>query len=192
MRLEWVSVIDTTIRTEKSLILPCWKPLLTLFQLYLGCQCNYPCFPGIVISTPHNILSKSLAAFPHNHCRDHGQRWERNESCRNDYHLSSERVLAAPGDRTSDLLLSSPARYRLSYWARQRGECSATSDCTYVQSDLALHSPQSMKVVRNCWIKINDTDERSLCQAVSFKVQSYFKLILGAFCIFIITSHDYQ
>ena len=25
-------------------------------------------------STPHNILSKVLAAFPHNHCRNNGQR----------------------------------------------------------------------------------------------------------------------
>ena len=30
-------------------------------------------------------------------CRNNGQRWERNEFCRNDYHRSSERVLAEPG-----------------------------------------------------------------------------------------------
>ena len=41
----------------------------TVFQLYRGSQCNYPCFPGVLFSdTPHNILSKPLAAFPHNHC----------------------------------------------------------------------------------------------------------------------------
>ena len=34
--------------------------------------------------------TKPLAAFPHNHCRNNGQRWERNESCRNDYRQSSE------------------------------------------------------------------------------------------------------
>ena len=50
-----------------------------------------------VTSTPHNILSKPMAAFPHNHCRNNGQRWEKNESCRNDYHQSSERILAEPG-----------------------------------------------------------------------------------------------
>ena len=37
------------------------------FQLYCGGQCIYPCFPGVLLtSTPHNILSKPLAAFPLN------------------------------------------------------------------------------------------------------------------------------
>ena len=41
---------------------------LTSFQLH-G-HCPYPYFPAILItSTPHNILSKPLAAFPHNHRR---------------------------------------------------------------------------------------------------------------------------
>ena len=35
-----------------------------------------------------------LAAFPHNHCRINRQWWERNESCPNDYHQSSERISA--------------------------------------------------------------------------------------------------
>ena len=38
---------------------------------------TYRCFPGILLtSTPHNILSNPLAAFPHNHCRntDSGER----------------------------------------------------------------------------------------------------------------------
>ena len=48
-------------------------------------------------STPHSILSKPMAAFPHNHCQNNGQRWERNESGRYDYHQSSERILAEPG-----------------------------------------------------------------------------------------------
>ena len=39
-------------------------------------------------------LTKSLAALPRNHCRNNGQRLERNESCRNDHHQSSERILA--------------------------------------------------------------------------------------------------
>ena len=52
-------------------------------------------FPVVLLtSTTHNILSKPLAAFPCNHCRNNGQRRERNESCRNDYHQSSERTLA--------------------------------------------------------------------------------------------------
>ena len=48
-------------------------------------------------STRQNILSKPLTAFLNNHCWNNGQRWERNESCRNDYHQSSERILAEPG-----------------------------------------------------------------------------------------------
>ena len=49
-------------------------PFSTVFQLYCGGQCTYPCFPGVVLtSTPHNILSKPLAAFPHNHCRNNGR-----------------------------------------------------------------------------------------------------------------------
>ena len=61
-------------------------------------QCTYPCFPGILLtSTPHNILSKPLAALSHNHCQNNGQPWERNESCCNDYRQSLERILAKPG-----------------------------------------------------------------------------------------------
>ena len=57
-----------------------------------------PCFPGVgLTNTSHNIISKALAAFPHNHCRNNGQQWERNESCCNDYHQSSERMVAEPG-----------------------------------------------------------------------------------------------
>ena len=47
---------------------------------------------------PHNILPKPLAAFPQNHRQINGQRWERNESCRNDYHRSSEKILTEPGE----------------------------------------------------------------------------------------------
>ena len=36
---------------------------------------------------------------------------ERNESCRNDYHQSSERILAEPEVRSSDLLFSSLPNY---------------------------------------------------------------------------------
>ena len=49
-------------------------PFTTVLQLYHGGQCTSPCFPGVVLtSTPHNILSKPLAAFPHKHCRNNGQ-----------------------------------------------------------------------------------------------------------------------
>ena len=32
---------------------------------------------------------------------------------------------------------------------RNSGECRARSDCTYVQSDLALHSPQNIYMFAN-------------------------------------------
>ena len=67
----------------------------TLFQLYHGSQWTYPCFPGVLFtSNLHNILSKPVAAFPHNHYQNNGQWWDRNESCCNAYHQSSERILA--------------------------------------------------------------------------------------------------
>ena len=59
----------------------------TLFLLYHGVQCT----------TPHNFLSKPLAAFPQNHRQNNGLRLEKNESGRNDYHQSSERTLAESG-----------------------------------------------------------------------------------------------
>ena len=78
----------------------CLMPFSTVFQLYRGRQCTHPCFPQVILtSTPLNSLSKPLAAFSHNHCWNNRQRWERNESCRNDYHKSSERILAKAGDR---------------------------------------------------------------------------------------------
>ena len=39
-------------------------PFSTVFQLYCGDQCTYPCFSGILLtSTPSNILSKPIVAF---------------------------------------------------------------------------------------------------------------------------------
>ena len=82
---------------------------LTAFKLYLGDQCSYPCFPGVLFTgTPHNILSKPLAACLQNHCQNNGQHLERNESCCNEYHQSSERILTESGIETSDLLFTSP------------------------------------------------------------------------------------
>ena len=44
-------------------------PFSTVFQLYRCGQCIYPCFPEVLLTgTLHNILSKPLAAFPHNLC----------------------------------------------------------------------------------------------------------------------------
>ena len=44
-------------------------------ESYCDGQCNYSCLPEVLLtSTLHNILSKPLAAFPHHHCRNNGQR----------------------------------------------------------------------------------------------------------------------
>ena len=73
-------------------------PFSTVFQLYHGSQYTYPSFPGVLLtSSQHNILSKPLAVFPHNHCRNNEQGLERNESCCSDYHQSPEIILAQPG-----------------------------------------------------------------------------------------------
>ena len=78
-------IIVTLKGTYDWLIVWCLMPFSTVFQLYRGRQCTYPCFPGVLLtSVPHIILSKPLAAFPHDHCRNNGKRWERNYSCRND------------------------------------------------------------------------------------------------------------
>ena len=93
--------------------------LSTLFQLYRSGQSTYPCFPGFLLtSTPHSILSKPLAAFQHNQCRNKGQRWERNESSRNDYHQSSERILAEPG---SEPVTSCSQICNTTSWAMELG-----------------------------------------------------------------------
>ena len=55
----------------------CLTPFSTVCHLYRGGQRTYPCFPSVLLtSTPHNILSKSVAAFPHNYCQnnDSGER----------------------------------------------------------------------------------------------------------------------
>ena len=80
------------------LIVLCLTPFWTVYQWYRGGQGTHPCSLGALLtSSPRIILSRPLAAFPHNHCRNNGQRWERNQSCRNDYHQSSERILGEPG-----------------------------------------------------------------------------------------------
>ena len=110
--------IDQTL-LGKCLIVQCVTPFSTAFQLYRRGQCTYPCFCGVLLtSTPRNILSMPLAAFPNNYCRNNGQRWDRNESCRNDYHQSSERILVELADQTSNFLFSSLHLYRLSYGTR--------------------------------------------------------------------------
>ena len=55
------------------------------------------CALFLLTSTPHNILSKPLTAFPHIYHQNNRQHLEKNEPNRNDYCLSSERIFAEPG-----------------------------------------------------------------------------------------------
>ena len=49
-------------------------PFSTVFQLYHGGKCTYPCSHGVLLtSTLHNILSKPLATFPHDDCQNNRQ-----------------------------------------------------------------------------------------------------------------------
>ena len=100
----------------------CLTLFLTVFQLHHSGQCTYPCFSGVLLtSTPHNILFKPLAAFPQNHRQNNRQQWERNESCRNDYHQSSERILAELGIKpVTSCSQVHNAIYWLSYGAHLR------------------------------------------------------------------------
>ena len=49
--------------------------VFNIMSVTCGGQCTYPCLAGVLFtSTPHNILSKPLAIFPHNHRGNSGQR----------------------------------------------------------------------------------------------------------------------
>ena len=92
-------------------------PFTMVFYLYRGGQCTYLCFPGVIFtSTPHNILSKPLAAFPHSHCPDNGER-EMNPVAMIIISPGKE-YNGLAGDGTSDLQFSSPQRYPLRYRAQ--------------------------------------------------------------------------
>ena len=88
--LTWV--LNSTGMVEKQcrkwwlVICMMFKAISTLIQSGWGGQCINPFFPGVLFtSTPYNILSKPLAAFPLFESGNNEQLWERNDSCGNDY-----------------------------------------------------------------------------------------------------------
>ena len=62
--------LATDILSYNSLLIVwCLTQCSTVFQLHRSSLCTYPCFAGVLLtSTSHSILSKPVAAFPHNHC----------------------------------------------------------------------------------------------------------------------------
>ena len=65
---------------------------------------------------------QATGCYPTYHCRNHGQRRERNESFRNDYHQSSEGILAESGiePAISCSQEQDPILYVMSYRARHK------------------------------------------------------------------------
>ena len=81
-------------------------PILGFDLLHLGTETIAKKWVRVYFtSTPHNFLFKSLAAFPFNHRGNKGQRWKRNESCRNDYHQSSRRNWPSQGSHPRSPIL---------------------------------------------------------------------------------------
>ena len=88
------------LRTKFRLIVWYLMPFSTLFQLYRGGQCIYPCFPRIFLPVFCTIFIPSDGLLSHIvEIMDSG---ESNQSHRNDYHQSSERIFPKSGNRTSD------------------------------------------------------------------------------------------
>ena len=64
---------------EKLLVMSNFSFSQSAFKrLVLQTRKNQGLFGKELTSIPHNILSKPLAAFPHNHCRNNGQWRARN------------------------------------------------------------------------------------------------------------------
>ena len=117
----WRFYTHQTIRLcSRFNIIYCLTPFSTLFSNIAAASAPIHAFQEFFLPLLRTIFfSKILVAFPHNYCRNNGQRRERNESYGNNHHQSSERILAEHGDRISDLLFSSPERNQLSYGTRQ-------------------------------------------------------------------------
>ena len=101
-------------------------PFLTVLQLYCSSQCTFSWFPGVLsTSTPQNIHSKRMSAFPHNHCQtiDNGERGINPVAITTVTSFPGKNIGRA-GDRTSNLLFSSPIHHPLSYGAAHLS-CSA-------------------------------------------------------------------
>ena len=112
MRNGWLRVISSfPIGFSKDGLIDCmvFNTVYNSISVILQRPVHLSILSWVVLTiTPHNVLSKALAAFPHNHCRNNGQQWERNELCRNDCHQSSERIWPCRGSNQRPPVLESP------------------------------------------------------------------------------------
>ena len=92
-----------------------WTPFSQLFLLYCGNQCTYACCPHVSFTTtPHNFLSKPLAAFPHNLRHYIGQQWIGMNAVALTM-INSRKEIGLPKNRTHSPLFSGFVCYRLSW-----------------------------------------------------------------------------
>ena len=83
---------------------------LHLFQLYSRCQCTYQCFILVLFtSTLHHIFFQATGCFPIIKTMDSSERGMNPVTM--NYHQSSVQNIGRAGDRTSNLLFTSPVHY---------------------------------------------------------------------------------
>ena len=116
---QWTNILGIeilTIQSSSFITSYHFSPLIRPWNLKCRGQYTYPCFHGVLLTTNSTKYSfKDAGCFPTE--TSSSKQWtavrDRNEFCRNDYHQSSEWILAEPEVRISDLLFSSLSRYRL-------------------------------------------------------------------------------
>ena len=108
----------------------CLTPFSTVLKLYRGGLCTYQCFLGVLLLVFRRIFFPSHWLLSHITIVEtvDGQWGERTESCRNDYHKSSERILAKPGieptTSCSEVLYATP--WGLACYMRKKGDAHKT------------------------------------------------------------------
>ena len=123
------------LKKKKNLIFFLWKRDLLIDWLN-GVQCHFLQYFSYdaAASTPihaflsfFNQYSAQYSFQATKHCRNNGQRWERNESCGNDYYQSSEKIFAEPGIEPgifySQVLLATVWAMGLGFMKKRKMSC---------------------------------------------------------------------
>ena len=94
----YLSILCRTEDKSNSKLIKLSYKMYFINPLLCDGQCTYPCFPRVLFtSTLYNIYFRPLATFPHNHLQTIAQWREGSEFYCNDYHQTSERILAKAG-----------------------------------------------------------------------------------------------